>query len=77
MISRGKLLTGLDILISNDVIDSLASANCSIMKVNMSTFRRLDALLSAINFNSHDRTKESAVNWALLSPDVLNCTWPY
>ena len=65
-----KLLTGLDILISNDVIDSLASANCWIMKVNISTLPRLDARLSATNLNSHDRMKESAVNWALLSPNA-------
>lgn len=39
-----KLLTGLDMLISNDVSDSLATANCWILKVNMSTFQRLDAV---------------------------------
>lgn len=69
-VDSDKLLTGLDILISNDVIDSLASANCWIMKVNMSTFRRLNAPLSAINLNSHYRTKDGALNWAPLSPDV-------
>lgn len=57
-----KLLTGVDIPVSNHVSDTLASANCWIMKVEIPTLRRLDAFLFAIILDGHDEMKESAEN---------------